>query len=169
MFLHPACAELAVAWLYQHDRTLTVPYQDHLSALIHEPSFRQAVGPAVFAKAKLLKDLGNQAVHSTRPVRQYDALTAVRELFHFCFWLTRTYARGAKPADGFTLAGATAQEGACLRINAYSPLIPAVRRFGCIDEHACYLHLDCGEKQSVRRGYDALKRGIAGTSGTISS
>ena len=58
--------ELAVAWLYQHDRTLTLPYQDHLSALIHEPSFRQAVGPAVFAKAKLLKDLGNQAVHSTK-------------------------------------------------------------------------------------------------------
>jgi len=94
--------ELAVMWLYQHDRTLTLPYQDHLSALIHEPSFRQAVGPAIFTKAKLLKDLGNQAVHSTRPVRQYDALTAVHELFHFCFWLTRTYARGAKPADGLT-------------------------------------------------------------------
>jgi len=94
--------ELAVMWLYQHDRTLTLPYQDHLSALSHEPSFRQAVGPAIFTKAKLLKDLGNQAVHSTRPVRQYDALTAVRELFHFCFWLTRTYARGAKPADGLT-------------------------------------------------------------------
>ena len=92
--------ELAVAWLYQHDRTLILPYQDHLSALIHEPRFRQAVGPAVFTKAKLLKDLGNQAVHSARPVRQYDALTAVRELFHFCFWLTRTYARGAKPPDG---------------------------------------------------------------------
>ena len=82
--------ELAVAWLYQHDRTLTLPYQDHLSALIHEPSFRQAVGPAVFTKAKLLEDLGNQGVHSTKPIRQYDALTAVRELFHFCFWLTRT-------------------------------------------------------------------------------
>src|SRR5262244_424330 len=92
--------ELAVAWLYQHDRTLTLPYQDHLSALIHEPSFRQAVGPAIFTKAKLLKDLGNQVVHSTKPIRQYDALTAVRELFHFCFWLTRTYARGVKPADG---------------------------------------------------------------------
>jgi type I restriction enzyme R subunit len=89
-----------VVWLYQHDRTLTLPYQDHLSALIHEPSFRQAIGPAVFTKAKLLKDLGNQAVHSTRPIRQYDALTAVRELFHFCFWLTRTYARDVKPTDG---------------------------------------------------------------------
>src|SRR5438093_11368039 len=92
--------ELAVAWLYQHDRTLTLPYQDQLSALIHEPSFRQAVGPAVFSKARLIKDLGNLAVHSHKPVREIDALTAVRELFHVLFWLGRTYARGAKPASG---------------------------------------------------------------------
>ena len=29
--------ELAVAWLYQHDRTLTLPYQDHLSACLDHP------------------------------------------------------------------------------------------------------------------------------------
>ena len=92
--------ELAVSWLYRSDRALKLPYQDHLAALIHEPTFRDTVGPAVFTKAKLLKDLGNMAVHSSRPVRQADALTAVRELFHLCFWLVRTYARGAKPADG---------------------------------------------------------------------
>ncbi|MFH0796966.1 MAG: DEAD/DEAH box helicase family protein [Candidatus Omnitrophota bacterium] len=91
--------ELAVAWLYRNDRALTLPYQDHLNALIHEPTFRQVVGPAVFNKARVIKELGNQAVHSTRPVQQLDALTAVRELFHFCFWLTRTYARNAKTAD----------------------------------------------------------------------
>jgi type I restriction enzyme R subunit len=39
--------ELAVAWLYKHDSSLRLPYQDHLSALIHEPSFRQTVGEAV--------------------------------------------------------------------------------------------------------------------------
>jgi hypothetical protein len=39
-------------------------------------------------------------VHSTKVIRQYDALTAVRELFHFCFWHTRTCARGTKPTDG---------------------------------------------------------------------
>ncbi len=92
--------ELAVEWLYQHDGALHTPYQDHLSALIHEPTFRAAVGPAVFAKARVIKDLGNQAVHSHKPVRQFDALTAVRELFHVAFWLARTYARGARPADG---------------------------------------------------------------------
>lgn len=89
--------ELAVAWLYKNDASLKLPYQDHLSALIHEPSFRTAVGEAIFAKARVIKELGNLAVHSHKPVRQFDALTAVRELFHFTFWLARTYARGAKP------------------------------------------------------------------------
>jgi type I restriction enzyme R subunit len=92
--------ELAVHWLYKNDAALKLPYQEHLSALIHEPTFKNAAGPAVFAKARLLKEVGNVAVHSHKPVRQFDAVTAVRELFHFCFWLARTYARGAKPADG---------------------------------------------------------------------
>src|SRR5689334_14659637 len=43
--------ELAVDWMYRNDPALTLPYQDHLSALIHEPTFRNAVGPAVFNKA----------------------------------------------------------------------------------------------------------------------
>ena len=34
--------ELVVDWMYTHDRSLKVPYQDHLSALIHEPTFRGA-------------------------------------------------------------------------------------------------------------------------------
>ena len=92
--------ELAVHWLYKHDATLKLPYQDHLSALIYEQTFRDTVGPAIFAKARVLKEVGNLAVHSHKPVRQFDAVTAVRELFHFCFWLARGYARGAKPADG---------------------------------------------------------------------
>jgi type I restriction enzyme, R subunit len=94
--------ELAVAWLYKHDAALKLPYQDHLSALIHEPTFRRAVGPAIFAKIKVVKDLGNLAVHSHKPVRQFDALTATKELFHIVFWLARTYARAAKPSDGLS-------------------------------------------------------------------
>lgn len=89
--------ELAVAWLYKHDRSLRLPYQDHLSALIHEPSFRDAVGEALFTKAKLIKDLGNLAVHSTRRVMLTDALTATRELFHLCYWLARTYGQRTRP------------------------------------------------------------------------
>lgn len=31
--------ELAVAWAFKHDGALKLPYQDNLSALIHEPWF----------------------------------------------------------------------------------------------------------------------------------
>ncbi len=111
--------EVAVRWLYEHDSSLKLPYDDNLSALLHEPSFRNGIGPARFAKARLIKDIGNQAVHSNKPIRQYDALNAVRELFHLTFWLARTYARGARPADGLAFdqsllppAGASAQQSA---------------------------------------------------------
>jgi hypothetical protein len=33
--------ELAVSWAYKYDPALRLPYQDNLSALIHEPSFKQ--------------------------------------------------------------------------------------------------------------------------------
>lgn len=90
--------ELAVAWLYKHDSALRLPYQDHLNALIYEPTFRQSVGEAVFNKARVIKDLGNLAVHSHKPIQQFDALTATRELFHLCFWLVRTYSKQAPAA-----------------------------------------------------------------------
>lgn len=71
--------ELAVFWLYKSDSTFKLPYQEHLSALIHAPSFRTAVGPAIFAKTRLIKDLGNLAVHSHKPIRQLDAISKKRK------------------------------------------------------------------------------------------
>ncbi len=94
--------EVMVHWLYKHDATLKLPYQDNLSALLHEPTFKTATGPAVFAKMVLTNRLGNQAVHGHRPVPQLDALTAVKELFHVCYWLAHSYARGAQPSPGLT-------------------------------------------------------------------
>ena len=87
-----------MAWAYKSDASLRLPYQDNLSALIHEPSFKAAAGEAVFSKARVINTLGNQAVHSHRPIQQADALAAVRELFHVAYWLGHTYARGARPA-----------------------------------------------------------------------
>lgn len=92
--------ESAIAWLYKSDSALKLPYQDNLSALIHEPTFKQTVGQKIFVKAKLIKDLGNLAAHSHKPLQERDSMVAVRELFHVCFWLARTYAKGTKPADG---------------------------------------------------------------------
>ena len=90
--------ELALAWLYRHDPALRLPYQNHLAALIPEPSFQRTAGPAIVTKARLIKDLGNLAVHETRRVRASDALSATRELFHVGYWLARSYGRSSRPA-----------------------------------------------------------------------
>src|SRR5689334_17094694 len=90
--------ELAVSWAFKHDPGLRLPYQDNLSALIHEPSFKQTAGEAVFSKARVINTLGNRAVHSHRPVPEADALAAVRELFHVAYWFARTYGRLGRPA-----------------------------------------------------------------------
>jgi type I restriction enzyme R subunit len=94
--------ELTVAWLYKHERDLRLPYQDNLNALIHEPTFARVVGEAVFAKTKVIKELGNQAVHSARKVLPADAVVATRELFHICYWLARTYGQRGRPVPSLT-------------------------------------------------------------------
>jgi type I restriction enzyme R subunit len=55
----------------------------------------------VFSKARLINTLGNRAVHSHRAWPQRRAV-AVRELFHFGYWLARTYGRAARPAPGLS-------------------------------------------------------------------
>ena len=91
--------ELAVLWMYKYDAALKLPHSESLSARIFEPTFRQTIGSALLTKIRVIKDLGNLAVHDYKPMRDVDAIAATRELFHFCFWLARTYARGDKPPD----------------------------------------------------------------------
>lgn len=94
--------EMAVAWAYKFDRALKLPYQDNISALIHEPTFKQTAGDAVFNKAKVIVTLGNRAVHSNRDIPQADAVQSVKELFHFCYWFVRLYARRTRPNPQLT-------------------------------------------------------------------
>ena len=87
--------EAIIHWLYRHEQSLQMPYSQTLGALIHEPGFQNLLPEAVFQKARVIQKVGNQAVHSGRPIHQYDALQAVKELHHVCYWLARTYTKGA--------------------------------------------------------------------------
>ena len=91
-----------MSWAFKFDSGLKLPYQDNISALIHEPTFKQIAGDAVFNKAKVIVTLGNRAVHHHRPIPDRDSVVAVRELFHVCYWLGHTYGRQARPAAGLT-------------------------------------------------------------------
>jgi type I restriction enzyme, R subunit len=70
-----------------------------LNARLFEPSFKTLLGNALHRKCDLIRKLGNLAVHSTKPIVVKDALVAVGELFHICYWLGRNYGRtpAAKP------------------------------------------------------------------------
>ena len=89
--------ELTVNWLYKYDTSLRLPYQDNLRALIHEPTFKTLVGQAIFYKAKLIIQIGNNAVHDQKAIPVKDAIIAIREFFHISYWLGHTYGRTNKP------------------------------------------------------------------------
>lgn len=71
--------EQLVHWVYKHDPALRLPYQDNLSALIHEPTFKAAAGEAVFTTARVITRLGNEAVHSRRCVNCSTSATGSPE------------------------------------------------------------------------------------------
>lgn len=91
--------EAVIQWLYRHDSSLRMPYDQSLGALLHEPCLQNLLPEAIFQKARVILKVGNQAVHDSRPVRQYDALQVVKELHHICYWIVRTYTPVAAPAD----------------------------------------------------------------------
>jgi type I restriction enzyme R subunit len=92
--------EMAMQWIFKSDKSLRPPYQQNLSALVHEPTFVQVAGQSIQAKARVIIEHGNRAADAgNRIITQENALAAVRELFHFTFWMARTYAREARPAD----------------------------------------------------------------------
>lgn len=99
-FFAGKAVEIGIKWAFRNDPGLTLPYQDNIAALLHEPGFKRLAGPAVFAKAKYINTLRNRAVHEEKTISAGDAAGAVKELFHVCFWFARTYARGQRPADG---------------------------------------------------------------------
>ncbi|WP_417463084.1 DEAD/DEAH box helicase family protein [Kordiimonas sp.] len=90
--------ETALKWLYRREKALRPVYSDTLAAMIAEPSLEALTGPAIVTKARYIKDQGNRAAHdSGKALSAHDAGACVRELFHVCFWIARTYAKTERP------------------------------------------------------------------------
>lgn len=120
--------EVIVKWLYRHDGSLKDPYETTLSARIHEPSFRRLISDRLVAKARIVKDLGNAAVHEVKPVASASAITALRELFHISYWLVRTYARGTKPDPALTFDPDSLPRNAAISATSLRQLQAAARQ-----------------------------------------
>jgi len=77
--------EVLVMHLYRL-KGLAEPYKDDLVAHIANPEFRRLTGDGIGTKLRLVKNVGNQAVHGTQPIPNQTALQVMRELFHVMVW-----------------------------------------------------------------------------------
>lgn len=83
--------ELAVRFVYSFDSELKLPYQDNVSTLIHEDSFRNIIEPRMFPMLKYTIHLGNVAVHTNSAIKRDEAITSLRDIFEFCDWIDYSY------------------------------------------------------------------------------
>ena len=83
--------ELGVKFIYSVEPSLTIPYKDNLSAIIHNYCFKDMIGLDLFHLIKFIVRLGNVAVHSGSPVQAEDAILSLRNLHSFCDWIDYSY------------------------------------------------------------------------------
>lgn len=83
--------ELAVRFVYSYDSDLVLPYQDNISSLIHEDSFRNIIEPRLFPMLRYTIHLGNIAVHTNNNIKRDEAVIALRDLYEFCDWIDYSY------------------------------------------------------------------------------
>lgn len=93
--------ERAVNWIYENDSGLHKPYQQTLTALIYEPSFREVLPTSLFQNVRLIHKLGNLAVHSGSPINSTDSLHIARMLHAFLGWVSHIYSRTAEKVPPF--------------------------------------------------------------------
>ncbi|MFR1315301.1 MAG: DEAD/DEAH box helicase family protein [Clostridium perfringens] len=84
--------ELAVKWVYANDSDLVLPYQDNISSLIHNESFRELIDSSMFNIIKYIVKLGNVAVHTNKPITRGEAVLALHSLHQFVSWIDYCYA-----------------------------------------------------------------------------
>ncbi len=88
--------ELAVRFVYSYDSDLLLPYQDNISSLIHEDTFRNIIEPRLFPMLRYTIHLGNVAVHTNNNIKRDEAVIALRDLYEFCDWIDYSYSEDYK-------------------------------------------------------------------------
>ncbi len=86
--------ELTVKAIYHLDNTLNTPYQETLSAMMHEYDFKNNLDHGLFPRINLIRKLGNLAIHSESKISKYESLKVLRNLFDFLNWFVICYSTG---------------------------------------------------------------------------
>ncbi|MBO6794719.1 MAG: DEAD/DEAH box helicase family protein [Balneolaceae bacterium] len=95
--------EQVVLWMYKNDEDLELPYDTSLYNITNELSFRKIIGYTIYEKIKVIRKVGNLAVHENKRISEHDALRVCEETFHIMYWLYRTYTTDdtPKPSQSF--------------------------------------------------------------------
>ena len=83
--------ELGVKWLYANDNDLIIPYQDNLSALVHDITFKNIIDRKLLKQIEYIIKLGNFAVHNNKKISREEAILALRYLYNFMQWIAYCY------------------------------------------------------------------------------
>lgn len=87
--------EKAMNWLYENERSLTLPYDTSLSALMHSYAFKQLIPQSLFMELNIVRKVGNKSAHGS-VVSYYEALQSLKFSFRFLSWISRYYS-GSNP------------------------------------------------------------------------
>ena len=84
--------ELGVKWLYANDNDLKIPYQNNLSALVHDITFKNIIDEKLLKQIEYIIKLGNYAVHNNKKISREEAILSLRYLYNFMQWIAYCYA-----------------------------------------------------------------------------
>ena len=83
--------ELGVKWLYANDNDLKIPYNDNLSALVHDITFKNIIDEKLLRQIEYVIKLGNFAVHNNKKISREEAILSLRYLYDFMQWVAYCY------------------------------------------------------------------------------
>ena len=83
--------ELTVKWLYANDNDLRIPYNDNLSALVHDITFKNIIDEKLLKQIEYVIKLGNFAVHNNKKISREEAILSLRYLYNFTCWIAYCY------------------------------------------------------------------------------
>ena len=91
--------ELTVKWLYANDNDLRIPYNDNLSALVHDITFKNIIDEKLLKQIEYVIKLGNFAVHNNKKITREEAILSLRYLYNFTCWIAYCYSDGFKEKE----------------------------------------------------------------------
>ena len=89
-------AELFTAWIYSAEN-LERPYDDTFANLTAQRAFRDTVGDSICGSLKIIRLVGNDAVHKDDEMPLARARGSLEQLHRVCLWLHHCYGDPAAP------------------------------------------------------------------------